>query len=251
MNPPSESLPEEIIARIGETFQELTKYAPDKPSPARPREKNPGPYKIYENVIKRIALPEPHRDAGPGIWGLLDKRRSRRDFTPDPLSLEELSQLLWAAQGVTSERHGYQFRTAPSAGALYPCETYVFIHQVEGVQRGLYHYPVRRHELELIKAGDFRTSLAQACLGQGMAGECAAAFAWTGVMPRCRSKYAQRAYRYAYLDAGHIAQNLFLAAEALDLGCCNIGALYDDQVNALLGVDGRDETILYMAVVGK
>ncbi|HOX38235.1 MAG TPA: SagB/ThcOx family dehydrogenase [Candidatus Brocadiia bacterium] len=245
-----DSTPEELAARIGEVYQEVTKYAPGKAGRIGPRERNPGPYKDYPDA-KRISLPEPQRDLGAGLWGLLEKRRSRRDFSDEPMTLNELSQLLWAGQGVTCERHGFQFRTAPSAGALYPCETYVFVHLVEGLQRGLYHYPVRRHEIELVKSGDYRAGLAEACLGQEMAGTCAAAFAWTGVIPRCRSKYAQRAYRYAYLDAGHIAQNLFLAAEALDLGCCNIGALFDDQVNALLDVDGRDETILYIAVTGR
>jgi SagB-type dehydrogenase family enzyme len=151
---------------------------------------------------------------------------------------------------VTATQHGYALRTAPSAGALYPIETYVIVHAVETIAPGIYHYDVRAHALEQIKTGDFRLAVAQAALDQDMAYEAGLVFVWTALFQRSKWKYGQRAYRYVYLDAGHIAQNVALAAVALGLGSCQIGALYDDEVNALLGVDGKTESTIYMTVVG-
>ncbi len=145
---------------------------------------------------------------------------------------------------------GFEFRACPSAGALYPVETYLAINNVEDIEPGIYHYNVKNHELDQIKKGDFRLHIAQAALDQDMAYSANAVFVWTAVFQRSKWKYEQRAYRYVYLDAGHIAQNLALAAVSLDLGTCQIGALYDDEVNLLLEIDGKEESVLYMSVVG-
>jgi SagB-type dehydrogenase family enzyme len=145
----------------------------------------------------------------------------------------------------------YALRTAPSAGALYPVETYLSVQAVEGVESGIYHYGVQSHELELLRKGDFREAVALAALDQGFLAEAAAVFAWTAVFARSKWKYKERAFRYVYLDAGQIAQNLALAAVALGLGSCQVAALYDDEVNAVLGVDGKEESILYMTAVGR
>jgi len=243
-------LPDEAAAHIGEVFQETTKYAPDKAMPGGPREPYPGACKTYADAPK-TSLPAPEIEAGAGLWGLLQQRRSYRDFKNEEISADTLSQLLWASDGVTASRSGYDFRTAPSAGALYPVETYVFVHRVSGLEQGIYHYAVKKHELDLLREGDFRSQVAAAALGQKMAADAAVTFAWTSVVARCRGKYKQRAFRYMYLDAGHVGQNLSLAAEALDLGCCMIAALFDGEVNSLLGVDGEGETVIYMAAVGK
>jgi SagB-type dehydrogenase family enzyme len=165
------------------------------------------------------------------------------------MTKSELSQLLWAAQGITN--HESEFRTAPSAGALYPVETYLMVNSVADVEPGVYHYAVDKHELDRLQAGDFRRSVAQAALDQEMAYRANVVFIWTAVFERSKWKYEQRAYRYVYLDAGHIAQNVALAAVALNLGSCQIGALYDDEVNALIGVDGVEEGVVYMTAVGK
>ncbi|MFQ6038793.1 MAG: SagB/ThcOx family dehydrogenase, partial [Candidatus Aminicenantales bacterium] len=166
------------------------------------------------------------------------------------LSQAQLSQLLWATQGITREEMGFAFRVCPSAGALYPVETYVVLHKVKGLDPGIYHYAVLDHHLERIKSGDFRMPVARAALDQDMAFAASAVFVWTAVFGRAKWKYGQRAYRYVYLDAGHIAQNLALAAVGLNLGTCQIGALYDEEVNALLEVDGVEESVVYMSVVG-
>jgi SagB-type dehydrogenase family enzyme len=158
---------------------------------------------------------------------------------------------LWAAQGVTRRAHDIVFRTAPSAGALYPIETYVGAQRVEGLEPGIYHYNVPDHALEQLRLGDLRMQTARAALDQRMVLHADVVFFWTAVFERSKWKYKQRAYRYIYLDAGHIAQNVALAAEALGLGSCQIAALYDDEVNALLDVDGERESIVYMTLVGR
>jgi SagB-type dehydrogenase family enzyme len=145
----------------------------------------------------------------------------------------------------------YALRSAPSAGALYPVETYLSVQMVEGIEPGIYHYGVREHELELLQPGDFRAEVAKAALDQGFLAEAAVVFAWTAVFARSKWKYKERAYRYVYLDAGHIAQSVALAAVALGLGSCQIAALYDDEVNAILGVDGKEESVVYMTALGR
>jgi SagB-type dehydrogenase family enzyme len=159
--------------------------------------------------------------------------------------------MLWATQGTTLRIREYSFRSAPSAGALYPVETYLVANRVEGLTPGLYHYDVPEAFLQLLKEGDYGRPLAACALDQRMLEEAAAAFVWTALIERSAWKYVERAYRYIYLDAGHIAQNLYLAATGLGLGCCSVGAFFDDEVNELLEVDGEKETIVYMATVGK
>lgn len=237
---------------IGRRFQELTKYHPGRMPGGRLRRKAPPePFKSYPAAEAVVALPPGRPDLRHDLWEVLERRRSRRDFTGAELPLADLGALLWACQGVTGRMHGYRFRTAPSAGALYPIETYVFARAVAGLKPGFWHLDVKEWRLELIRAGDLAWELAEAALGQGMVAQAAATFLWTAVVERSAWKYGQRAYRYIYLDAAHIAAHLGLAAEALGLGGCAIAALYDDEVNRLLGVDGVEETILYMSVVGR
>ena len=122
---------------------------------------------------------------------------------------------------------------------------------VEGISSGLYHYSVRGHVLEELKAGQFGHDITQAALSQKMCLEAPVVFIWTGVFQRSKWKYDQRAYRYVYLDAGHIAQNVALSAVALGLGSCQIAAIYDEEANALLEVDGVGEGTVYMTAVGR
>ena len=129
-------------------------------------------------------------------------------------------------------------------------ETYLFLRAVEGLEPGIYHFRAHVFDLELLKKGDYSRELTDAALGQMIVMGAQVTFIWSAVVERSRWKYRQRAYRYVYLDAGHIAQNLYLAAEALGLGACTIGALFDDRVNSIIGVDGIEETVIYMATVG-
>jgi SagB-type dehydrogenase family enzyme len=176
-------------------------------------------------------------------------RRSQREYENTAASLEELSCLLHAAQGITEPRQGK--RTAPSAGALYPIETYVAINNVMGLERGIYHYAIRMHELELLQQGDFRAAVSEAGLGQEHLGRANVCFFLSGIFQRTRWRYRERAYRYLLLEAGHIGQNLYLAATSMGLGACAVGAFNDDDLNGLLWLDGVEEAVLYIVSVGK
>jgi SagB-type dehydrogenase family enzyme len=211
----------------------------------------PERYKNYPESAKKTTLPEPQLNQNENVWDAIYRRRSLREYAPDlTLPLDTLATLLWATQGITAAAAGYQFRTAPSAGGLYPIETYLLARAVEGLEQGFYHFRPQAFDLEYIKSGDFAGTLAEAALGQSMIAKAQVTFIWTAIVARSRWKYRQRAYRYIYLDAGHIAQNLYLAGTAKGLGVCGIGAFFDDQVNSLIGVDGVKETVLYLASVG-
>jgi len=236
---------------IGDTFQQEMKYRRGYlPGGRLDWANKPATYKRYPSAPK-VALSPPQIEGGAPTWDVLRKRRSMRRFQDAPLPETELSQLLWAAQGITWAGRGFGLRTAPSAGALYPVETYLVVHAVEGIEPGIYHYAVEKHELDQLKTGDFRTDIARAALDQESAYWANVVFVWTAIFERSKWKYQQRAYRYIYLDAGHIAQNVALGAVALGLGSCQIAALYDDEANALLEVDGVEESTIYMTVVGK
>jgi SagB-type dehydrogenase family enzyme len=173
-----------------------------------------------------------------------------RQFQERPLNRDELAALLWATQGVTLATSGYLLRTAPSAGALYPVETYLAVHRVQDLEAGVWHLHVPDFTLALLHSGDCRGRLAAAGLSQPFLGTAAVVFIWTAVLNRAMWKYRERAIRYLFLDAGHICQNLMLAATALGLGCCPVGAFFDEEVEALVQVDGREEVALYLAAVG-
>ncbi len=236
---------------IGDTFQSETKYQRGHLSGGRlDWASKPTPYKRYPSALK-VPLSAPQTEGGVTVWDAMRQRRSVRRFGDDPLREVDLSQLLWAAQGITQTARNHGLRTVPSAGALYPVETYLVVHTVEGIEPGVYHYDVKAHELEQLKTGDFRIEITRAALDQEIAYLADVVFVWTAVFGRSKWKYKQRAYRYVYLDAGHIAQNVALGVTALDLGSCQIAALYDDEANDLLGVDGVEESTIYMTVVGK
>ncbi|MBP1749936.1 MAG: nitroreductase [Deltaproteobacteria bacterium] len=237
---------------IGMRFQNETKYTPESlAGHTLDFGSIPATFKEYSNPILRIPLPEPKAKGETNIWKLLLKRRSRREYSADrPLTLNDLSALLWATQGLTAQFADTFFRTAPSAGALYPVETYLSVRAVDGLEEGIYHFRPGDYDLELIKKGNFSVKLAEAALQQSVVLDAQVTFIWSSIIARGRWKYNQRAYRYIYLDAGHIAQNLYLAGEGLGLGICAIGAFYDDDINEIMGFDGEEETIIYMATVG-
>ncbi len=235
---------------IGDEFQEGTKYRRGAmEGHSLDWANKPGVFHRFTDV-ESVKLPAPKERAGPSLWTTMGLRRSRRNFTYDPMKREELSQLLWAAAGITGDASGLPLRTVPSAGGLYPIETYVAVNRVHGMEPGIYHFFPPGNTLELLRKGDYSKAVAHAALDQKMASTAAVVFIWTAVMERAKWKYRQRAYRYVYLDAGHVGQNLALAAEGMGLGCCAIGALYDEEVNELVGADGEEETVVYMTCVG-
>ena len=204
--------------------------------------------KTYPDV-PHIPLPDPSGWQALSLEQAIASRRSVRDYTGEPLTLDDLSRLLHAAQGITEPRRG--FRAAPSAGALYPIELYPVVRDVAGLEPGLYHYAVQEHALERVQAGDLHSAVMQAGLGQPVLGQAAVCFVLSAIFQRMRYKYRERAYRYVLLEAGHVGQNLCLAATGLGLGACTVGAFDDDALNDLLGLDGQEEAALYIIAVGQ
>jgi SagB-type dehydrogenase family enzyme len=233
------------------TYVQGTKYSRER----APRDRlgaipSPGRFKTYPDA-ELIKLSQPDLSEPADLWSCLARRRSERNTSQTPLSEGELSKVLWAAQGITAKAGIYLLRTAPSAGALYPFETYVYVHRVEGMSQGVYHFSVAEFGLARLKEGDFNQEITAASLGQPVVRKAAVVIIWTAMMLRCMEKYRERAVRYIPMDLGHVCQNVQLATTALGLGSCPIGAFYDDEMNKLIGVDGEDETVLYMVTVGK
>ena len=243
---------ENDFKKYGDNFQQKSKYIRNKlPRHALDWGKKPKTYKVYSNAIKNIKLPEPKFDPTIEFWNIIKNRHSTRKFTTEPMSLMELSLFLFGMSGLNRIFPQYAFRTVPSAGGLYPIDIYPVINNVTGLEKGLYHYDIQEHSLSLLKRGDFRSKVVEGSLDQNIAHTSAINFIWTAMIGRSQWKYLQRCYRYIYLDAGHIGQNFYLIAEALGLGACTIGALYDDELNQFLEIDGKNETAIYVGVVGK
>lgn len=234
---------------IAEQFHQNTVYSRKKPFAGSRPSRQAEPFKEYPNS-KRLKLEPPDLPKG-SLWQALKNRRSRREFIKEPITKEQLALLLWACQGVTSKISGYLLRTAPSAGALYPVETYLVINRVQGIDPGIYHWNIQEQALELLKQGDFSREIESAALNQDMCRNGSVVFVFSAIFARSTFKYSDRGLRYIYMDAGHICQNLYLACEDMNLGCCGIGAFFDDEVNDLFGLDSREESAIYLAAVGK
>jgi SagB-type dehydrogenase family enzyme len=210
----------------------------------------PSPYKTYPGA-PTISLPQPAERFGPPLPEVIARRRSVREYADRRMTLEELSSLLHLSAGITDTRDPtLAFRAVPSSGALYPIELYPVIFDVAGLGPGVYHYDVQGHRLELLRAGELRREVFQAAVSQEMIWGASLALVMTALFARVQWKYVDRSYRYALLEAGHLGQNVYLAATALGLGPCGIGAYFDDDLNRLLGVDGYDEAVVYLMAVG-
>lgn len=195
----------------------------------------------------QIELPEPRLKSSVSLEETLLHRRSVREYADEALMLEEVSQLLWAAQGVTAEWGG---RTTPSAGALYPLEVYVAVGNVENLAPGVYKYKPEKHKLIRLGNTDVREKLAEGSLGQTWVKEGAIDIVIAAVYERTTRKYSDRGVRYVHMEAGHAAQNIYLQATALHLGMVTVGAFYDDRVKEIMGMPGN-ETPLYVIPVGR
>jgi SagB-type dehydrogenase family enzyme len=195
----------------------------------------------------RRKLPAPKTHSDVSLEESLIKRRSLREYSGESLTLEEVSQLLWAAQGITAPWGG---RTVPSAGALYPLEVVVIVGNVRDLAAGVYRYDPKGHELIMIAEGDKRSQLAAAALGQSPVKNGAVDLVFTAVYRRTTGKYGDRGIQYVHMEAGHAAQNVCLQATAMGLGTVPIGAFSDEQVSSLLTLP-QDEKPLYIIPVGK
>jgi SagB-type dehydrogenase family enzyme len=194
-----------------------------------------------------ITLPEPALDSGTSVEKALLERRSVRDYREAPLTLAQLGQLLWAAQGVTDRSGG---RTAPSAGALYPLEVYAVIGDVDGLAAGVYRYRPDEHAVVKVLDGDRRKELARAALNQTWVSQGAIDIVITAIYERTTEKYGERGVRYVDMEAGHAAQSIYLQAVSLKLGTVTIGAFDDDDVKQVLGLPDN-EAPLYIMPVGQ
>ena len=197
-----------------------------------------------------IKLPSP--EPGPGALGqAMRTRRSVREYASRPLGLGQVSELLYAGCGVTARAYGHNhLRAAPSAGALYPFEVYLVVNRVADLEPGIYHYDPRAHGVELRAQGDFSGELVLACLGQEFLFGAGVVLVLAAVFDRTCHKYGDRGYRYVYMEAGHISQNLYLQATNLGLATVAIGAFLNDQVNVLIGLDGIQAAAVYLQAVG-
>jgi SagB-type dehydrogenase family enzyme len=236
-------------SRIGDDFQRGTKYQRGDVGAPLDWAAKPEVYKTYPSK-RQIQLPHQFQNQTLPLIEVLRIRNSIRSYSPKALHTADLAFLLWASTGIQRKHYNQEFRTAPSAGALYPIETYLVVNNVEGLEKGLYHYNIQAHTLEELKIGALGKDLSHGALEQEMCQEAQVVFIWTAIFERAKWKYKQRAYRYVYLDAGHIAQNLALSATSIGLGSCQIGAIFDDEINTILDVDGIEESTIYLSTVG-
>lgn len=210
-------------------------------------------FKVYHSS-KRIALPREYPNSGQSLEEVIRARRTVRQFLDRSITLIDLSKILHLSYGLTGinpiSKHYWPLRASPSAGGLYPIEIYVAALNVSGAEPGLYHYSVLDHSLELLRLGSFRDTLHSQCMYQDFLKNAPLVLILTAVFGRIRIKYGERAYRFALLDAGHVGQNIYLAASACALGAVTIGGFYDDEVNDLLDIDGVNESAVYLAALG-
>lgn len=206
--------------------------------------------KMKEPQVKSdlILLPSPQKKGKVSLEEAIAKRRSKRDFLDKPLSLTQLSQILWSAQGITGP-DGFK-RAAPSAGALYPLEIYVVTREngVESLEAGIYHYLPQKHSIEIHKSGDLRNDLAKAALGQHFIAEAPISLVITAEYERTTGKYGERGIRYVHIEVGHVGENVYLQVEALALGTVVVGAFDDEEVSQVLNLPPTHQPLYIMPI---
>ncbi|MHA1463163.1 MAG: SagB/ThcOx family dehydrogenase [Candidatus Heimdallarchaeota archaeon] len=243
-----------MTKHIGHIFMEMTKYKHLSESDQRKRVSHPPIELDYDKSKKIIDLPKPDKINIPEIdlRKAIEARKSVRKYADKPLTLEELSWLLWTTQGIKKANPPYTLRTVPSAGARHAFETLVLVNNVEGLKPGLYRYLALEHKLlEYIMEKGIREKLVEASYGQKMVMEGNATFIWVAVPYRIEWRYSERSYRYLHLAVGHVCQNLYLAAESIDSGVCAIAAFYDEKINEAVDIDGETLFVIYLASMGK
>lgn len=221
------------------------------------------PMHLHKEYLKVIPLPSDYKAhiKNNDLFEIMNGRSSQRTYTGEYLSLGELSWLLWITQGqrqVIGKRNKASMRTVPSAGARHPLETYLYINRVDGLDKGLYHYIADEHKLGLLRTGDtVKDEVVMALSGQSFYGEAAVGFIWSAIPYRSEWRYGSQGPKYTLLDAGHVCENLYLAAGSIGCGACAIGAYDQAEADSLFGLDGSSssssdqEFIIYAAAVGK
>jgi len=211
--------------------------------------------KAYENRVKLVL---PRNDAKNKNRGQFERvmlrRRSSRNFSSSPMSLQDLTKILFFANGITDVyvSGGYRNfrRNVPSSGNLGSIEIYPLINRVEGVEPGIYHYDPLENSLACLKSGDFKHLIMDRMIYQPEFADAAVLLITSALIDRVRAKYGDRAYRYVHLDAGHVGENVYLTCAALSLGCCATAGFIDNEVNDFIGIDGINETVVYILAIG-
>ena len=240
---------------IGKEFLEKTKYKYLSESYQRRGLPQPALEMPYDPTAELIPLPDAETlPAYPiDLRRAIDQRVSLRGYQEQALTQAELSYLLWTTQGVKSvTNRPVTLRTVPSAGARHAFETYLVVNRVDAIEPGLYRYIALEHALLPIELNaEIAGKVADACQQQNQVTRSAVTFIWVAVTERMYWRYGERGYRYLHLDAGHVCQNLYLAAEAIQCGVCAMAAFDDDRLNAVLGLDGQELWAIYCAALGK
>lgn len=242
--------------RIGADFIRLTRYVYAGKSDQQLGISRPDAIKARSGEIVSLPAVGTLSFRELSLQDAISQRQSLRKYSEEALSQEELSFLLWASGWAkdfrSNERLEITFRNVPSAGARHPLECFVHIHRVQGIKAGLYYYHPIKHCLIQLDIGEaIHEAIFEACMRQDMIANSAVNFIFSAVPYRCSWRYGQRGYRYLYLDAGHVGQNLSLAAEAVGCGACMIGAYRDEAMNEVLHMDGVEEFVIYIMTVGK
>lgn len=238
----------------GNEFMEQTKYKNLTGSDQQNGMPYPPIEKPYDNSeIINLKKPVFDQKYEVNLLELINERTSVRTYSDEALAKEDLSYFLWCTQGIKKNlKDKATLRTVPSAGARHAFETYMLINNVVGLNNGMYRYIATKHAIVPINLDKaIAGNLLAACLGQGMITMSAVTFFWTADIYRMEYRYGQRGYRYIHLDAGHICQNLHLAAESRECGVCAIAAFDDDETNTALGLDGENDFVVYIAALGK
>lgn len=240
---------------IGKEFMEKTK--PQYLAESQQRQGHPQPPLESDYDPTAILIPLPEAENLPAfdleLRQAVEQRTSLRKYKKTALTLEELSYLLWTTQGVKAvTNRPVTLRTVPSAGARHAFETYLLINQVSGIDAGLYRYIALEHALLPVNLSEsINEEITKACFGQQQVFTSAVTFIWAAELARMYWRYGERGYRYLHLDAGHVCQNLYLAAEAVNSGVCAIAAYNDDELNQTIGLDGENQFVIYLGTVGK
>ena len=240
---------------IGQEFMEKTKYQylgksdQDQGLPQPPLELGCPEDAVLINLPRIEQIKVKSSD----LATAMAQRRTVRKYSSEPLSVEELAYLLWHTQGVQMvTSRPVTLRMVPSAGARHSFETYLLINNVSGLKQGLYKYVALEHTLMVVSLeAEISERITLSAGNQLFIKDSAVTFIWTTVVYRMKWRYGERAYRYIHLDAGHVCQNLYLVSHSVQGGVCAIAAFNDDELNALLGLDGEEQFAVYMATVGK
>jgi SagB-type dehydrogenase family enzyme len=241
--------------KTGKKFIEQTYYEALEQSDQQKGLPQPPLQEEFDKSVEFIELPTPELIDLPPIdfKQLVYDRRSLRKYGETPLTLQELSYFLWCSQGVKKvvpDKRTY--RTVPSAGARHAFETYLLVNNVESLKPGLYKFIALEHKLVMLSSPEnVANVITKGCLEQNFVKTCAVTFIWTADVYRMAWRYGQRGYRYLHLDAGHVCQNLYLAAETINCGVCAIAAFEDKVLNSILNLDGENKFVIYLATAGK